>query len=199
MRFVSKYANYSICYQLDKTEHFATGESRELQPLLNCQFRAHLSLNPWEMDAAKQRFLNRGTNVELDHVTQVDLAGRYSVFDTDQFSYENNLDDEKKADLEAFLLNELPRHPAHAYGLDYIMVEAPKLAPPWPTYDDYKGVKGMPTGDRIAAKVVEDGYDVQQVLLYERTTHNRQNVIDALENIGKQAVDAVDSELVVNA
>lgn len=199
MRFVSKYSDYSICYQRDITEHFATGESREIQPLLNCQFKSNFNLEPWELEAATASFVNRGTNVERDFVTPTSLAARYSIFDTVQFQYDHDMTDEKREDMELFLLNEKPRQPAHAFGTDYIMVEAPKVPAPWPTYDDFKGVKGMPTADRIAARVVEDGYDVQQVLLYERLNQNRANVIEALETIGLEAVEAIDPELVVNA
>lgn len=196
-RYVAKYKRYSICYQRDIVEHYATGESRVLKPLLNCEFDLYGSMLPHEMEAARGRFINTGTMLEMDTVTTVDVAYRFSVFDSVAFAREKGLDDAELAKLDLWLQNKDPQRANHAEGHDYIYVEAPVLAPPWPAYDTFRGVRGAPTGPRIAERVQEDGYDPAVVLEYERANANRQEVIDALEALLAPA--PVDDEELVSA
>lgn len=191
MRFISKFKKYQINFQTDIIEHFATGESRELRPLLNCEFDLYGSMLPHEVEAARGQFMNFGLPTEVDGVTLIDPMVRWSVFDTVQFQEAKGLDDETRERLEQFLLGR------HELGADYIMVPTPVLAPPWPTYDTFRGVRGLPTAEAIAKKVREDGYDVVDVLAYERQNANRQDVIDALEAVGTPI--AVEDEELVQA
>lgn len=190
MRFVSKYRKYQINFQRDIVEHFATGESHEIQPLLNCEFDLYGSLLPHEVAAARERFINFGLPTEVDGVTTIDPLYRFSIFDTELFQKSKGFDDAKRLKLEEFLLAR------PECGVDYIMVEEPKLAPPWPTYDDFRGVRGLPTPQSIARKVEEDGYDPDLVIAYERQNANREDVIEALETLG---VAPVEDESVVLA
>lgn len=196
-RYVSKYKKYSICYQRDIIEHYATGESRVLKPLLNCQFDLYGSMYPWEMEAARGRFINTGTMLEMDNVTTVDPAYRFSVFDSERFARENGLPPEELEKLDLWLQNKDPLRSNFAEGHDYIFVEAPVLAPPWPKYDDLRGVRGAPTAQRIAERVIEDGYDVADVIAYERQKANRADVIDALEAL--LTAEVVEDEELVSA
>jgi hypothetical protein len=191
MRFVSKIRKYQICFQRDIIEHFATGESRVIQPLLNCEFDLFGSMRPYEIAAAREAFINRGLPLEADGITTIDPLYRFSVFDTEEFQKHHRLTDEKRVELEQFLLNNF------AYGTYYIMVEEPRVPAPWPTYDTVRGVKGSPTALRIAEKVREDGFPVEDVIAYERQNQNRQDVIDALEAL--KVEEAVEDESVVLA
>ena len=168
MRFISKYDNYSICYQTEVINHFGDGNSQEVRPLLNCQFRVQ-GMNPWETDAAKERFTNRGLGVYEDHVTPEDPSNRWSVFDTEQFQAEKNLDDKTRVAIEEFLLGrwELGNH--------FIHVEKPKLPLPWPSYHDARpeGVAG------IAATIG----CLPEALEYERANENRPQVIAEIEEL----------------
>jgi hypothetical protein len=178
LRFIAKYGRYQINFQTELVEHYATGESRELRPLLHCEFDRHSSMKQHEVKVARETFVNQGLPTEVDGMTSIDPLLRFSVFDTEVFQVQHNLDDTRREELEQFLLN------APDYGIDFIMVEDPKLAPPWPTYDDFRGVRGLPTPQAIAKKVEEDGYLVDDVIAYERQNANRLDVIDALESIG---------------
>ncbi len=190
MRFISKYAGYSICYQTDIVNHFGDGNSQIVRPLLDCKFSVG-SMNSWEMDAARKTFLNFGLGTYEDHVTQEDPAGRFSVFDTGLFQQQHNLTNEQRVSIEEFLLGRWE------CGNHYIHVEKPRIAAPWPTYDNYRGVKGSPTAERIAEKVREDGYDIDAVIAYERENQGRVEVLDALEALKNPVVE--DDAQLVNA
>ena len=167
MRFISKYDNYSICYQRDVINYFGDGNSQEVKPLLNCQFRV-AGLNPWEMEAARAQFINRGLGTYEDHVTPEDPAGRFSVFDTVSFQGEHSLDDGTREKIENWLLNE-----RWECGTHYIHVEAPKLTAPWPNYDD------LPA-ENIAALAINIGC-LPEALAYEKANLNRPEVIAEIE------------------
>lgn len=183
MRLVSKYGRYQINFQIDKIEHYATGESREIQPMLNCEFDLFGSMKPHEIAAARERFINYGLPTEVDGVTTIDPLYRFSVFDTLLFQQAKGISDEKREQLEAFLLGR------PECGIDYILVEEPQLVAPWPTYGTFRGVRGLPTAQAIAKKVEEDGYDAVEVIAYERQNANRADVIEALEAIGAKPVE----------
>lgn len=189
MRFISKYKRYVIWFQREKLEHYATGESRELQPGIVCEFDLYGSMTPWEIVAARETFTNYGLPTEVDMVTHIDALTRVSVFDSEICQQRQGFSDEKRLEMEAFLLGR------PEYGVDFVMVEEPRLSAPWPTYDDFRGVRGLPTAQAIAKKVEEDGFAVADVVAYERQNANRTDVIDALESIGAVPV-ASDEELV---
>lgn len=193
MRFVSKYKRYTVVFQREIVEHYATGQSRELQPYLGCAFDLYGSMTPHEVVVARTAFSNYGLPTEVDNVTLIDPLYRFSVFDTELFAKEHGLDDAKREEMEAFLLSR------PEYGGDYIMVEEPRLAPPWPTYDDFRGVRGLPTAAAIAKKVSEDGFNVDDVIAYERQNANRSDVITELENIGAPEFVVDDNEGLVKA
>lgn len=189
MRFVAKYKRYTIVFQREIVEHYATGQSREIQPYLGCSFDLYGSMTQNEVEVARRTFENYGLPVEVDMITLIDPLVRFSVFDTDVFAAQHNLDADKKAELEGFLLSR------DEYGSDYVMVEAVRLLAPWPTYDAFRGVRGLPTAQAIAKKVEEDGFDVDAAIAYERENANRTDVLDALEGLSAQ-VPATEEDLV---
>lgn len=198
MRFVSKSSGYSITFKKDVVQTFGPGEYQTQRPLWDCQFKA-VGIKSHEIEQAKTWAVNRGMPVEQDGVSAVDPGYRFGVFDTTEFQAEHAGDifprtpegftDKDRKELEAFLIAHQDEY--------YRQVEELVLSPPWPAYDDFKGVRGQPTGLRIAERVQEDGYDVASVLAYERANRNRQDVIDALEALVAPA--PVDDSLLVSA
>lgn len=190
-RYVSKSSGYSICYKRDRTDHFASGESQLRQALWNCQF-SPVGIRAHEIEQAKRELQNYGLPVEQDHVTKVDPTYRYSVFDTGEFQKEHaeeGFDDAERLLLEAFLDSHQDEY--------YRLVEVIRVPAPWPNYDEFRGVKGTPTAVRIAERVREDGYDIFQVIAYERENANRPDVIAELEALTQSPI--VDDELLVSA
>lgn len=76
---------------------------------------------------------------------------------------------------------------------DVIVVEKPRLAPPWPAYDKIVGKQGVLTSaqvvEKIVGKVEEDGYDPAEVIAYERENRHRKSVISALEPLAGGPVE----------
>jgi len=183
LRFISKYAAYTIGFQTEFVEYLQDGRggTREntVRPMLDCKFSNHLSLTPWEMEAAKT-FRFYGGVVEADEVTPVTPLRLVSVFDTDVFASQNQLDDETKEKLESHLLNR-PEH-----GIDYMRVVAPKIAAPWPAYDDIRSGGAKTTAEKVLEQVIALGFDrdrerLEQIIAYERQNLNRGEIVIALE------------------
>lgn len=191
MRFVSKSSGYSICYKRDKTQHFATGESQVLQELWNCQF-SPIGIRSHEIKQAREQLHNYGMPKEQDQVTPVDPAYRYGVFDTRDFQKEHadeGFDEAERLKLEEFLIEHQDEY--------YRLVVEIRVPIPWPNYDTFRGVKGTPTALRIAERVKEDGYDIFQVIAYEKENVNRLDVITELEALLQS--NEIEDELLVSA
>lgn len=199
MRFISKFAGYTIGFQVEFVQYLQDGGGRTVQnvltPLLDCKFRLE-SLYPWEVEAAKGFVFNGGL-VEADEMTPVNPTGldRVSVFDTDAFSRENNLDAETKAKLEQHLLSNA------MHGIDFKVVDAPIVPKPWPSYDKIRGGGAKSTAEKIVEQVVELGFNtlegVEQIVAYEQANAARKDVIDALN--GLVAVPEEEQEELVSA
>lgn len=192
MRFVSKHANYMFVARPDKVQ-MVLGPGgmmmpQTVEPAIMCQFQ-HGMVRPDESEVAKQHWLGFGRRDDGTQVaygaTPTTVVGvvngqahegwnpdlMFSVFDTDSIL---NTDDRKYT--EERLLND------PAYGLDHIRVDAKKLDPPWPTYDQDKGKKGQPTAQIICEMIRSGGYDIDYVMAYEsQKDRPRQSVLDALE------------------
>lgn len=198
LRFVSKSPGYTITFKRDIIRTFGQGETQVLQPLWNCQF-SPVGIKAEEIEQAKKWAINHGMALEQDQVTTVDSAYRFSVFDTEEFQalhaddvFERTPDgftDALRLELEQFLIDHQDEY--------YRQVEVIVIPPPWPNYDATKGVRGLPTAQRIAEKVAEDGYDIDAVLAYERANRNRQEVLDAVAGLRDEPV--VEDELLVTA
>lgn len=71
-------------------------------------------------------------------------------------------------------------------------VSPPKIEAPYPGYDSFKG-----GGKELAAKLVEDGYDLDKAIAYESDNKNRKTFIQAFEEASVVDVeDAVEEEVV---
>jgi hypothetical protein len=196
-RYVAKYKKYSINFQADVVEDYATGRSRTIIPLINLQFDVAGSLLPWEVEAALAHFKFDGLTTEMDEMTPISPLYRLSVFDSQQFVDANRglkvVDDEGNVKpLTVAMIDEFLDGREEA-GTDYLRVDAPQMVAPWPAYPKLvAGGRGNTTAsvvEKIVAKVREDEYDPAEVIAYERQNLNRPDVIAALEELVVAAVD----------
>ena len=172
MRFISPYSAYRIIAKHQEVELLASGQPRVIAPGFTCEFRPDAT--DWERDVARETFSFTGA-VTDEGGRDLDPITRVSSFDSSVIK-----NDVLRKEIEKRLLE------SDAYGHDYVMVEKPSLPPPWPTYDKTKGGgRGLTTAAVIAAKVEEDGHDVEATIAYERSNQNRSDVIEALEALTK--------------
>jgi len=113
---------------------------------------------------------------------QNELTGKTEPFRVESFLGTFDTDWLDPADRE-YAIDAL--HREASFGIDYIEVSPAVLAPPWPNYDQVTGNRAGTVAVKIAAKVVEDGYDVALVIAYEEENKNRTDVLEALRAIGE--------------
>jgi len=172
MRFISKYAKYMLNVRNPIVEHYATGQSKEIQRALIAKFDIMVPTAD-ERALARQRFSFNGFAQEQDLVTIVEPDARISGYDSVLTQREEGWSDEERELVEQALLAEARRLPE-----DLVVVETEPLSPPWPTYDSYKG-----NAKQLVRKVEEDGYDFADVLAYEQENLNRPEVVDLLQEV----------------
>ena len=128
---------------------------------------------PAEVELALERFQFRGLS------ERENPARRISVYDTDEEAATHGWTPELKAQVE----NMLDR----GQGADYFKVEVPRLAKPWPKYDEIPA-------DLLANTASVIGIDLDYVLAYERENGNRPEAIEvlesAIEELGEVVVQA---------
>jgi hypothetical protein len=145
----------------------------------------HGPVPPWAMSQALRRidwgFLADGWSPEM----------QISSFDSMEAQQEMGWSDEDRIALE--------KHLNAKQGLDFILVEPEKAPKPWATYDKLFARKGM-THEQAIAKITEiildTGVDPNIVVEYERENKNREDVIQAVENLG---LETGDEDIVVGA
>lgn len=218
-RWISKHRSYSfgIYNETAEDRRRADGawERVVTRPALVAQFvpiaaasaeDEHAHASQYDLEVARSAFLGAkradGTpkNVRaIPSLTGGALAGvatvgfnpdsLFGVFDTDWIADEN---DRALADAKL-------RDPQWGgIGIDYVEVVPLALTPPWPNYDRLRGKRGATVAERIALKVVEDGYDPAAVAAYEKATKNRDDVLAALaelEAVGAQQIDQDDAAM----
>jgi hypothetical protein len=129
-----------------------------------------------DVDFAERVFLKEGLlygrTTELDEVTPTSLLSRLSVFDTAQRAADEKWTDDFRQTVEEKLTERADGHP------DFRLITVEAIAAPWPRYLDFRG-----TLPQLIEKIVEDGYDVRQVLAFERQSGQRPEAIEALEKL----------------
>jgi len=150
---------------------------------------AHIALfeqgnvTPWEVERAAEVW---GRDFKGVAEGEAPLK-RISAYDTDLAAERNGWDAKTKADVEKLLDAQ--------QGQDYFRVDLPRLAAPWPKYDD------AVDADQIAAiagaSLEADG--VTHAIAYELENLARPDVIAALEEILEVAGDEVSEEELVGA
>jgi len=172
MRAIARFGRYALCAQREIVEAYATGHTKVIQRELTARFREG-GMTPEERELAMRSWTFNGYYQEQDEATPVAPDYRIGVFDSIQAQAENNWSDEERQIVEERLIAESALNPQ-----DLLVVATPRLAPPWPNYDIFDG-----TLNALCKKIMEDGYDLEDVLVYEEANQDRAEVIAALNQL----------------
>ncbi len=182
MRCISQYRNFNgPTLQNHREMVLATGDKQVVQQGFSAGPFVHGDVTEWEHEIALKHWKG-----QLRGLTEnEDARWRLSSFDTEDAAKRFGWTSDEKAKFEQVLRD-------HA-GTDYIIVDKPRLAAPWPTYDKQTSVVGKRTIELVVAKVTETvldlGLDPEDVIRYERDNANRAEVISALESLKPRGED----------
>ena len=171
MRFLSKFAKFSVKLIDPDERPLPNGKLHIVVPGVNAQFRP-TNISDYEYKVALDTFQWNGRVVEEDGMTPVGVRFRVGVYDTDEEARNNRWTEERRVEIEGLMKT------AIGYGVDFVAVEAPKLAAPWPSYDEIKGPGAI---NKIKMLVTDGGYDAAYVVEYEKQNRNREPLIAELE------------------
>lgn len=172
MRFISRYGKNGVAIRGEVVEAYANGSRKVTQTQIAAYFQPYM-VTPEERQLAIQSWHFNGFYQEQDEVTPVPPDYRIGLFDSVLAQAENGWSDEERQLVEAKLIKL-----ADATPTDLLAIVVPTLAPPWPRYDAFDG-----TTLDLMNKIVEDGYTLEAVLAYERENQNRDEVVEALEQM----------------
>lgn len=155
MRFISQYKQFGIQVRPIREMVLSTGQVQvQVEPIYIQFWQGDVSEK--EIAAAEAHWPKfAGRTVERDMMTPTSILSRLSAFDTDADHHPWANDPEIKEMVEQTLLQK-------AGGRDFIYVPRDKIAPPWPTYDEFDG-----SLNELLAKIRDDGYRLEDALLYE--------------------------------
>jgi hypothetical protein len=185
MRFVSRYGRFSIQLRPIIQEAYATGMARVLQEPIYARF-APDRLSHVDRETAMKTWANwNGSYQEIDEVTTIPPDYRIGVYDTDEAATQNGWDEDTKLFVDESLTEYAVRYD------DIAIVPKTLIDPPWPNYDTFKG--SVPA---LMRKLVEEGYDLQVVLEYEKAVQGRGKIVEAIERLidDPDARDALEPE-----
>lgn len=166
-RFVSRYGAPSVGIQHSVTEHFGTGESRQLKRRIDANFHNGL-VNEEDFALALSVFSFPGLPEDFDTNTNVSPRYRVSVWDSEWAQANEGWTDEE-IDL---IISKLRTDPG--YGRDHVEVTQAPTAAPFPSYDTL-------SVDEILQIVLLTSIDPETVIAYERENQNRERLIAKLE------------------
>lgn len=199
-RFVSNGAGFAIALRAEVPAVFnaAGGIVEPAKPMLEAKFdETPAGPNDYEAKVALEHFGDRmtGFTVEEDEMTRTNPRNRLGLFDSAVSQQIHNWSDKDREFVEDALMN------ARSYGGDFILVEEPKLPAPWPKYDDQGPVARKTLAQTIADKVHQDGYEIDDVIAYEKQNRDRGDVIEALEGLraSQSQPREAEPEVTVNA
>jgi hypothetical protein len=171
MRFASKYGRFGVCIRPQIQEAYATGMAKVIQEPIYAMFEPW-DLRPHERELCLSRWSFNGFYQQEDEVTVFPPDHRIGVYDSVADAQLKGWPDEVRLEVERALI-------ANAQISDNIIVlPITVYAPPWPRYDEFEGGT-----DELIARLVEDGYDLEDVLAYERSSQDRGEIVQALEGL----------------
>jgi hypothetical protein len=169
MRFVSKYGRFGVPVRRHEEERYANGVVRVIQQGITAYFDPN-KLRPLEREMAVKRWAFNGSMQEADEATTYPPDYRIGVYDTDEAQQDWGWDEDTRDEVERFLLDYADRHEGWVFAVRSL------VPPPWPNYDDFRG-----TPQALVRRLVEDGYDLETVLAYERDHQKRPKTIEEIE------------------
>lgn len=178
MRFIAKYAKYRLQVRPQVVEAFASGGTRIAQEQMVAEFSIAEATGE-ERAFARQMWTFNGFYQEQDLVTIVEPDYRISAFDSLKAQTQHGWSDAEREIVERALIAVSIDTPQ-----DVLRVEQVRLTAPWPTYDTYTG-----TRNQLLKKIAEDGYELEDVLAYERENQNRAEIVAALESALEEEPD----------
>lgn len=179
MRFIGKIATLPVRRHIEEWDDRAQ-QSRVVQQGIMAIFE-HGQLSEHELAQGLEK-LGPFTGLPILEDDQVAVSPRklIRVYDTDVWAISEQWD----ADTKTFVEESLLKHPL--YGQQFIAIETPRVAAPWPAYDKLvaKDARSLgPIVKKILAKIEEDEYEPALVLAYERENLNRPKIVEALEAV----------------
>lgn len=134
---------------------------------------------------ALKHFMFPGNTQDIGEAIPTSPIDRVAICDTDEMAGEEGWDPETKAAVEERLRQYCLEDPS-----TFLLVTATPMAAPFPNYDLYEG-----DAQALVVRLIEDGYDVEDVLRYEVVFgRNRPDIVAKLE-----AAVEVKKELTVTA
>lgn len=207
MRFISHIRQMSVQIQAGRGRPDGLGNVTVVVPNIIAQFTPG-GLNVGDLEFAREQFEEKGElngrTTLLDEVTLSPLLNRLSTFDTEDLSFVEEmtqLDDEfgaptQRINGETFAthkqLVEAKLIDRGGPGKDFQQITEIKVDAPWPRYLEFAG-----TFEELAQKVVDDGYDIRQVLAFERQNLNRPELVELYEMLQRdEAAEAAEGAFV---
>jgi hypothetical protein len=188
VRFITQYPGYIVQIRPQRQRSLGDGSIEITQEPIYARFRplrdgAFIFEN--EEAQAVKTFDFRGNTQELDQATPTDPLQRLALYDTDEEAEREQWDRETREVVERKLI-EITRESPN----DLILITTHPIEAPFPRYDGWEG-----SAKDLVARVMEDGFDLEQVLYYEMTFGpKRLEVVGTLE-----AMIEVEKEQTVNA
>lgn len=173
MRFISPIERYRLVAVHQKIEVLASGLPRVLQEGFTAEFNPG-DTTDWERDLARKHFKFRNIKLNQDG-SEVDPINRVSSFDTASI---------KDPSLRKKVEDAMLANADFGQQEGFLLAEKPKLAAPWPSYDELKP-HGQLTAEKVAKRNLETaaatGTPLDQVIAYERQERNNEKVLAVYE------------------
>jgi hypothetical protein len=184
MRVISQYTNHVVQIRPMRMRALGDGGTEIVQDPIYAVFTPIEQggfLYENEKEAAEAHFSFHGLTQHEDEFTPSDVSYRLSIFDTDEAATKEGWDAETKATVEKVLSSKAQSAPGNI-----MLVATTPITAPFPAYDEFDG-----DPEQLVVKLMEDGHDLERVLVYERNFgKNREDIIEKL-NEGIEAIAAV--------
>lgn len=190
LRAISIYRNYEGPTAQDERKMvLQDGQVQILQKGLSAKPWRWGDVTEWENLQALKHFESSFRGLGYDE----NPSHRLSTFDSLWAQEVNGWTDEEREIVEARVRS------GPGNGVDYIVVDTPRVPAPWPAYDKLRP-QGKRTVEMVAEKIAETiaelEIDPQHVLAYERENENRPAVIAAVEALNAGLPSSSAEELI---
>lgn len=197
-RFVSRGPNFSMGVRDAEVEDYATGKQKTIVANLEAQFDPRgvtdEDLDTIETARREGRMPDLYKGLPLDRETEghVSIRSRLGVWDS-KVAKTSGIRGVRLSAADADLVIQALRG-SPQNGMDYVEVVKAQIPAPWPAYDQMDGRHP----EKIVETAISIGADIPRVIAYERDNKARKAVLEALNEVLDDTVDAEQS-IVINA